>query len=214
MLLVMQRVFAKHKLHWAQKPFVVSAALGVVFLLISLGLNVKAGAYATKIAGNPVNDLILDNVRPMNVDYIFTDGIFLFYIVLTGILLIEPKYIPFVAKSLALFVLVRSGFIILTHIGPLPSQIAYQAGALFKDMSPGGDMFFSGHTGAPFLMALVFWQAPFLRVLFLLSSIGFGAAVLLGHLHYSIDVFAAFFITYGIFRMSQKFFVREYKFLG
>jgi len=47
----------------------------------------------------------------------------------------------------------------------------------------------------------------------LAASLIFGAAVLFGHLHYSIDVFAAFFITYAIFHIAQKFFPKDYKLL-
>lgn len=73
----------------------------------------------------------------------------------------------------------------------------------------GGDLFFSGHTGAPFLLALMFWKDPRLRLTFLAATALFGAAVLLGHLHYSIDVFAAFFISYGIHDLARFVFRRE-----
>ena len=39
------------------------------------------------------------------------------------------------------------------------------------------------------------------------------AVVLLGHFHYSIDVFAAFFIAYGIADLAKKFFAKEYAFI-
>ncbi|MCL5009147.1 MAG: hypothetical protein M1400_02270, partial [Patescibacteria group bacterium] len=50
-----------------------------------------------------------------------------------------------------------------------------------------------------------------LRYVFLAASVVFGAAVLLGHLHYSIDVFSAFFITYGIYRIAVKIFPADSK---
>jgi hypothetical protein len=57
----------------------------------------------------------------------------------------------------------------------------------------GGDLFFSGHTGLPFLAALAFWHIPTLRIFYLASTWYFGTVVLLGHYHYSIDVLAALF---------------------
>jgi hypothetical protein len=34
--------------------------------------------------------------------------------------------------------------------------------------------------------------------------------VLFGHLHYSIDVFAAYFIAHGVFVLSRRLFKEEY----
>ncbi|UVK57536.1 sphingomyelin synthase family protein (plasmid) [Mesorhizobium sp. AR02] len=76
----------------------------------------------------------------------------------------------------------------------------------------GGDLFFSGHTGAPFLLALMFWKDSRLRFAFLAAAVLFGAAVLLGHLHYSIDVFAAFFISYGVHDLARFLFRRDWEF--
>jgi len=78
-------------------------------------------------------------------------------------------------------------------------------------LNVGSDMFFSGHTGMPFLLALMFWEDKLARYISLTASCIFGAAVLFGHLHYSIDVFAAFFITYTIFQIAQKFFPEDYR---
>jgi len=39
--------------------------------------------------------------------------------------------------------------------------------------------------------------------MFIFLSISFGVIVLLGHLHYSIDVLAAFFITYTIRHINE-----------
>jgi hypothetical protein len=78
----------------------------------------------------------------------------------------------------------------------------------------GDDLFFSGHTGFPYLMALIFWNTKPLRWLFLAASIFFGGAVLLGHLHYSIDVFSAFFITYGIFNIAIRLFKNDFNFFS
>jgi membrane-associated phospholipid phosphatase len=35
-------------------------------------------------------------------------------------------------------------------------------------------------------------------------------AVIVGHLHYSIDVFSAYFIAFGIFEIAKKIFKKEY----
>jgi hypothetical protein len=66
----------------------------------------------------------------------------------------------------------------------------------------GSDQFFSGHTGMPFLGALCFWHMQQWRYFYVAVTVFFGAVVLLGHYHYSIDVLAARFITHGIFQIA------------
>jgi hypothetical protein len=122
--------------------------------------------------------------------------------------------IPFALKSAALFILIRSAFITLTHLGPFPTHSYINQEAFFSPLNLGSDFFFSGHTGLPYLMALVFWEYKFIRNVCLAASVVFGVSVLLGHLHYSIDVFSAYFITYSIFHISQKFFAKDYVMTG
>ena len=45
-----------------------------------------------------------------------------------------------------------------------------------------------------------------MRYLFLFLTVFFGASVLLAHVHYSIDVFAAPFIVYGMYVITKKLF--------
>ena len=74
----------------------------------------------------------------------------------------------------------------------------------------GGDLFFSGHVAFAYMNALVFWDNKFLRNIFLFISISLGVSSLLGHYHYSIDIFAAPFITYGIYVMAKKIFADDF----
>jgi membrane-associated phospholipid phosphatase len=114
-------------------------------------------------------------------------------------------------KSSAIFVLMRSIFVSLTHIGIYPNTISVNTD-VFKSITSGGDLFFSGHTGFPFLMALIFWQEKKLRYFFIAMSLAFGALALLGHYHYTIDVLSAFFITFGIYHICLKIFKKDYRF--
>jgi hypothetical protein len=98
----------------------------------------------------------------------------------------------------------------MTHLGPASEHIATDLGNLGY-VSSGADLFFSGHTGLPFLMSLIFWENRHLRRGFLLSSVVAAVAVILGHLHYTIDVFSAFFIAYGIHVIACKVFAKDYK---
>jgi membrane-associated phospholipid phosphatase len=86
--------------------------------------------------------------------------------------------------------------------------------SLFPSIFMGDDLFFSGHAGLPFLLALIFWDDVLLRTIFLGFSVLFSIVVLLGHLHYSIDVASAFFITFTIFVIAKKFFKKDWDLLN
>ncbi|KUM24740.1 hypothetical protein AU467_06470 [Mesorhizobium loti] len=185
--------------------------ISVVLLALSLVSNFYAGMFATENVSNPVTDIILDNVPVINVDFAFVEGPLFLWMLVGVLLVLRPGRIPFVFKGLALFILVRSGFIILTHLGPFPTGSKFDVGEPMRFFTFRGDFFFSGHTGSPFLLALMFWKDPKLRLAFLGATALFGAAVLLGHLHYSIDVFAAFFISYGIHDLARFLFRRDWE---
>ena len=180
----------------------------VLVLFASLVVNWYAGLYATERASNPVTDIILSNTRAYDVDGIFIYGAIVFWFFVVALCIRDLKKLPFTFKAIALFVLIRSLFISLTHIGPFPGQLALDSNML-NIFAFGGDLFFSGHTGLPFLMALVFWRDTYLRVIFIACAALFGAVVLLAHLHYSIDVLSAFFITYSIFHIAEFLFKKE-----
>ena len=97
---------------------------------------------------------------------------------------------PFALKAVALFLLVRAVFVALTHMAPSPID-PQKPSPFFNSIFYGSDLFFSGHTGLPFLAALAFWHIPQWRMFYLALTAFFGSVVLLGHYHYSIDVLAA-----------------------
>lgn len=197
---------AKHRTVWTQGEYIVSAILGFVFLAASLVINYFAGRYADSSASNKVTDIILDHLPIVNVEILFIEGFGLFLVFVIALIAIEPRRLPFILKSLSLLVGIRSFFIILTHLAPATMVPATEWGRIGSKLTFSGDLFFSAHTGIPFLLALIFWQHKILRWIFFGFSAFFGAVVLLGHLHYSIDVFAAYFITFTIYSIAKNIF--------
>ena len=179
--------------------------------VVSVAVNFYAARYATESESNPVTDIILSHLPVFDVGGIFAYGVLALAFTVAVVILLRPQSIPFVLASLAVFILIRSLFITLTHIGPFPQHATYDslpiAGRLFLF---GGDLFFSGHTGIPFLMALISWQTRALRYSFVCWSILFAATSLLGHYHYTIDVLSAYFITYAIHHINIWLFPKEY----
>ena len=202
----------QYKTYFLNKKFLLSFILSFIFLFGSFFVSYYASTYAQERASQPVTDIFLSNIPAVDVDGIFAFGPLVFWGLVAYLLLKEPKRIPYTIKTIALFVLIRAFFISLTHIGPFPVQsyVDYSMNVV-KFFGSGSDLFFSGHTGLPFLIALVFWDYKILRCLFIATAVFFGIVVLLGHLHYSIDVLAAFFITYSIYRIAERVFPRDKK---
>lgn len=215
----MKKLFKKHKLFWCDTTILKHLLLSVILLISSLLLIYFARSYTGDYLNNVVPDLLLDHLPVLNVGYIFFQGAFIFLVGLIVMLLWEPKYIPFVLESSALFFFMRAFFMIMTHLSaPATEYYRYidhdkHAQNVVFTISSGNDLFFSGHAGFPFLLALIFWHQKSLRYIFLVCSLVGSTAVILGHLHYSIDVFSAYFIAYGIFEASKYLFKKEYTLL-
>lgn len=201
------------KRYFADKSYRVSFFSGLGILIASLFTQFLATGYATRAVSGSVTDIILSNTRVYDVDLIFVYGTVVLVFFVLYVCLSKPNYFPFLTKSIAVFTFIRAAFITLTHINifPLHATIssAFFQGTIFRGIFTGNGLFFSGHTGLPFLLALIFWNIKKLRYTFLSFSLMFAVVVLLGHIHYSIDVLSAFFITYTIFHICLFFFPKE-----
>jgi hypothetical protein len=205
----MKKIFSKQRQFWSQKKFRTSAYIGFVFLVASLLVNYFANYYVATRNSISVADIILDNIPTINVNFFFEQGFVILCSFIAIVLFFHPSKIPFTVKSIAVFIAVRSISISLTHLATPPDHSFLDLNNFFLRMTSGNDLFFSGHTGLPYLLALIFWSDKKLRYIFLGLSAFFGVIVLLGHLHYSIDVFAAYFITYGVFHLTRKIFIDD-----
>jgi len=206
-------MWQRHKFYWLQKSFVFSVLISLLFLTVAFFINQRANNYTAIHASNYVTDILLDNLPSVDVHLAFSEGAVLFVLILAAILFYDPKYIPFALKSIAVFILIRSFFMILTHLAPPVNEIYIDPTDFIARLSSGNDLFFSGHTGLPFLLAFIFWERKSLRYFFFLCSALGGVAVILGHLHYSIDVFSALFISFGIFHICKRLFLKDFQLL-
>ena len=208
-----QEVLRRYKVYAVKPEVQLSFGISIIIFFCSLVYNFYTSAYATAHASNYVEDIILSNIPTFDVGAIFSWGVLALIAFILYLVLIHPKRFPFILHSLSTFYFIRGTFVALTHLSPYPTRTALDVnfGTLFAKQFGGADLFFSAHTGVPFLMALVFWDTKALRYLFLVWSGIFAITVLLGHLHYSIDVLSAFFITYSIFEITKWLFHKDYK---
>jgi hypothetical protein len=159
-----------------------------------------------------VKDLFLDMLPVVDLRYFYiygitvTVGIFVVYL-----LYFRPDLIPFSIKFFCAVFILRSLFICLTHLGPpegffIPSFAQDYGEWPLNHLMHSNDLFFSGHVAYPFMAALVTSHKKALFTFFLSTSVVMGITVLLMRIHYSIDVFAAYFIVYGLYHLVRKFF--------
>lgn len=189
--------------------FGISLFASAVLFFGAFLVNLYAISFATERASNNVTDIVLSNIPVVDADALFVYGTVLFTLLAIILVFSHPKRIPFALKTVALFWIIRSLFTSLTHIAPYNDIPTSEFGPRINKIFFGADLFFSAHTGMPFLGALAFWRYRGIRYILLAGSLFFAGVVLLGHLHYSIDVAAAFFITYGIFDLAKWLFPRD-----
>ncbi len=209
------RCMQAYKTYLTDKKFIVTFLSGLVLLSASLIVQFFVSGYVNRSGSGYVSDIILSNTRVYDVGGIFVWGAILLTIIGTFVVLRKINYAPFVMKSIAIFTFIRSVFVSLTHISPFPTHAIIDSPffnkEVFNGIFTGNDLFFSGHTGIPFLLALIFWENKILRIVFLSFSVMFAIIVLLGHLHYSIDVLSAYFITFSIFYICKFLFKKDWQ---
>ena len=216
----MHNPFWRHWDHFWTRERKRSMYEGIALLAIAIIVQVFAGQYSARVAvgANSVHDILLDNLPVVNLDFMIVGGAIALWVVAWWLLITKPSHLIFGTKTVALFIIARAFFFSLTHVGPYPHGIPPGPQNLgwgfYKLLTFQGNFFFSGHTGFPFLMALIFWDDDFWRPFFIVMSVLFGASVLLAHVHYSIDVFAAPFIVYGVYKIAGRWFPNDSALIG
>lgn len=211
---IIEKFYKRHKDFWNKDNFI-SILISTCFLIFAIFIKNVSDNYVDSATSTPVGDLILSNIPTFNVDKFVIQGTLAFILIVIFLFLGRPKYWSFSLKTFAIFIIIRAFFVSLTHLGVNLHQVVMDPNSLGYGIynflfSSKTDFFFSGHTGIPFLLGLIFYNEKKRRYFFFACSFVFGLLMLLGHLHYSIDVFAAPFITYTIFVISRKLFNRDF----
>lgn len=178
----------------------------IIFLILANFLYQVAGEYVDEINGVQASDIILDNIPTVNLSFLYIYG----SITILGLLIFYPlffnvKKFHVSLSQLSLLIIIRSFFISLTHLKVPADAVEITIPKLYNLMTFNNDMFFSGHTAIAFLGFLIFRKEK-IGIFFLVATFVMMITVLLMHFHYSIDVFAALFITYGSFKIGQWLF--------
>jgi len=177
--------------------------LSLIIVAIATFLDYYSGVYVSTTNVADVPDLILDHIGPVDMSFLFVYG----YLILVFALFLYPlilhiRTLHVVISQFSLLVMLRALFMIFTHLQSPLDAISIHFPWILRGLSFENDMFFSGHTAIPFLGFLLFRKSK-IRFFFLTGSVLMAATVLLMHIHYSIDVFSAYFITYCSYWMGR-----------
>ena len=193
---------------WQERRFRNKTIIALLLVAIILILLPTFFAFIEKREGMVLQDFVLDAIPAMDV------SVPTFVIIWSMVLLVFYR----IYQNPMLFLVVAYGFILMCllrvlTISLLPldppvgiivlkdpiANIAYGRNGIFITK----DLFYSGHTGNMFLFFLCL-ERKWDKIFALTASFLVGILVMIQHIHYSIDVFAAFIFTYFIYLGAKK----------
>ena len=212
----MKEAFSEYKKLFKDKKYKKSLQGVIPFALLAGIMNYFVYDYLKTMQGNYVGDLFLDYLPTLGLFWFRSFGIVILVVSIFVLIFYKPRYIPFGFKTAGLMYIIRPFFVTLTHLTAYPTKmfipetypllgriVIYQT----------NDLFFSGHVALPFLVSLIFWDNKKIRYSFIFIAVICGIAALLAKTHYSIDVFAAPFITYSIYKIAEKIFKKDFDYI-
>lgn len=179
----------------------------LVFSLILLALVLTGLARFVNFVeyrpGVAFSDPVLDLFNPIDMTWLTFGLIYIALVIAVASLINNPRQLLFALQLYTLMAFVRIIAMFLLPLEP-PEKMILLKDPFVEFFGSGQtltkDLFFSGHTATLFILFLVS-KNKIIKTLFLLSTILVAIFVLLQHVHYTIDVFAAVFFTYACYKL-------------
>jgi len=156
--------------------------------------------------GVVLNDPFLNTFNPIDLTWLTFVLIYLSLIIFVVTTFNKPDKLLIAFQAYGLMLIFRTIAMYLTPF-EAPETILLLNDPFVQFFAKGDiltkDLFFSGHTGTLFLVFLLA-ENKTLKTVFLLLTILVGSAVLLQHVHYSVDVFVAPFVAFGSYKIINK----------
>jgi hypothetical protein len=156
--------------------------------------------------GVVLNDPLLNTFNPIDLTWLTFVLIYLSLIIFVITTFNKPDKLLIAFQAYGLMLIFRTIAMYLTPF-EAPEKILLLNDPFVQFFAKGDiltkDLFFSGHTGTLFLVFLLA-ENKTLKTIFLILTIMVGSAVLLQHVHYSVDVFVAPFVAYGSYKIINK----------
>jgi len=185
-----------------RNKFIVS----IIFLASVLFVYRKFLDFAEARPGVMISDPILNLFEPVDLTWLIFGLIYLCLLVGIFALIKNPEKLLLAFQTYSTIVIVR---IITMYLVPFeaPEKLIVLKDPFVEMFGSGEsltkDLFFSGHVATLFLLFLVM-EFKGLKYIFLGSAIIVGISIVLQHVHYVIDVFAAPFFTYVCFTVVSS----------
>lgn len=193
---------------WQEPRFRNKTIIALLLVSIILLALPTFFAFIEKREGMVLQDYVLDAIPAIDVSIptfviIWSVVVLVFYRIYQN-----PRLFLLIAYGFILMCLARILTISLLPLNPPAgiitlkdpiANIAYGGNGIFITK----DLFYSGHTGNMFLFFLCL-EAKWDKIIALTASFLIGLLVLIQHIHYSIDVIAAFIFTYFIYLAAKK----------
>ncbi len=189
---------------WANRRFRISLLVTLVALFTVLQVIIRVMDYMETQPGARIDDPILALLPPTDMTWPLT------FLIYSNLMLLlwgnrnHPKELLMAVQTYSLMIFART---VTLYTFPLeaPEGIIPLADPLVQWKSEYSivhtkDLFFSGHTATVFMCFLT-TVSRWMRVWFLIATVLVGFFVLLQHVHYTIDVLAAPFVSYLCYRM-------------
>jgi hypothetical protein len=190
---------------WSFRWFRIHLIVTLVILFIVMQAIIRMMDYMETQPGSRLNDPILELLPPTDMTWPLT------FLIYSNISLLfwgnrnHPRELLIGLQAYSLMILART---VTLYSFPLeaPLDIIPLADPLVQWKSEYGivhtkDLFFSGHTATVFLCFLATVNSK-LRIWFLVATLLVGSFVLLQHVHYTLDVVVAPFVSYMCYRMT------------
>ncbi|MGB5850005.1 MAG: phosphatase PAP2-related protein [Ignavibacteriaceae bacterium] len=177
----------------------------VLFLAVILFIFPNFLAFVEERQGVILADPILELFNPIDLTWLTFALIYISLIVAIFIFAAKPEILLLALQSYSLLVIFR---MMVMYSAPLdaPEKLILLNDPFVQFFGSGEvltkDLFFSGHTATLFLLFLLSDKKQ-LKIIFLISTVLVGIAVLLQHVHYTIDVLAAPFFAYASYRIAK-----------
>ena len=181
--------------------FIITILLLVVILFIFPNFLI----YVEGRQGVTLADPVLELFNPIDLTWLTFGLIYISLILAILSFTAKPEILILALQSYSLLVILR---IMIMYSVPFnaPERLILLNDPFVQFFGSGEvltkDLFFSGHTATLFLLFLISDKKHF-KIFFLISTVLVGAAVLLQHVHYTIDVLVAPFFAYSSYRITK-----------